>query len=550
MQQTAIHVRHLNARYVVTHQAADTFLVQQRLDRIARDLLGRQLEQCFASLNDAGGAFYFIKHMQVNAALDLGWDDAALARAWAEAVRNHMLRTISRGGSQVKIFRDRAEYVTNFIEDLLRGLAWGQWYYRTLEPLRTLPAGRAIVSVLTEERDAGRVALLELTRRGSLDALLAALSDAEAEEAVNTCLLPQSRSVLLSNMFEPWVQALRRALRTMPLSESIARDVARLYLNILRTNPELGPDVNLARFIRDVLGLRQSARGAQMTKRLLKTLRSGDAEAALLRIVGRAEGELLSPLVQELGGPEVASLLDDLGVEESRDFTRSVSTRYGGVFLLATAVAEMDLNGFLQNSAYAEPAFASKAGLFVYLMALQCLGLDNARIAMRDGGLLQLAGLSIPPNDVQLKQYCEGLTASMHEEFSSNFQARRSEMLKRTGFVNEVEATGEHEWFSLFDAGAEGDVLRGRELDRALVPVSRAVLRAFASRLGAFADSSAEYLSRNFLECHAEILVSGERITIRFLTCPLQMVLRMAGFDHRTWELPWLGGRQLEFRFD
>src|SRR3712207_467402 len=106
MQQTAIHVRHLDARYVVTHQAADTFLVKQRLDRIARELLGRQLEQCFAGLSDADRAFYFIKSMQVNAALDLGWDDAALARAWAEAVRDHMLRTISRGGSHVKIFRD------------------------------------------------------------------------------------------------------------------------------------------------------------------------------------------------------------------------------------------------------------------------------------------------------------------------------------------------------------------------------------------------------------------------------------------------------------
>jgi hypothetical protein len=37
---------------------------------------------------------------------------------------------------------------------------------------------------------------------------------------------------------------------------------------------------------------------------------------------------------------------------------------------------------------------------------------------------------------------------------------------------------------------------------------------------------------------------------VRFLTCPLQTVLRMAGFDHNTWEVPWLENRKLEFHFD
>jgi hypothetical protein len=367
--------------------------------------------------------------------------------------------------------------------------------------------------------------------------------------------------VILPNMFAAWVQALRSALRELPLTGVLARDVARLYLTILRAQPELGPDVNLARFVHDMLTLGQSMRGEQASRRLLLMLKSEDGDGAARQPGGGEERELLSRLIQQLGGQEVASLLDELNVESTRDITRSVSTRYGGVFLLAPSFAESALHELFEKSPYPKPSFASKAALFAYLSGLQCLGSSNAREARRDGGLALLAWLSAAPADAELKQYCEGLTTLMHEDFSREFQSWRRESLNRRAFIagqesrpseDERGAEGEGKdkdaWFSLF--AQDEAVLPDPELDRALIPLSRAVLGSFAAKLGAFADSSPQYLSRNFLECHAEVLVSVDYVTVHFLTCPLQMVLRMAGFDQRTWALPWLENRQLEFRFD
>jgi hypothetical protein len=102
-------------------------------------------------------------------------------------------------------------------------------------------------------------------------------------------------------------------------------------------------------------------------------------------------------------------------------------------------------------------------------------------------------------------------------------------------------------WFSL---RSEAELfLPDHEWDLALSVVSSAVLRQFASKLGAFAESTPGYLCRNFLESHSEIEVFTNHISVRFLTCPLQMVLRMVGFDHTTWQMPWLEDRKLEFHF-
>ncbi len=76
------------------------------------------------------------------------------------------------------------------------------------------------------------------------------------------------------------------------------------------------------------------------------------------------------------------------------------------------------------------------------------------------------------------------------------------------------------------------------------------VVRRFADRLGAFSESSPEYLTRNFLECPSVVMINEATVTVHFLSCPLQIVLRMAGFDGRIGPIPWLDDRQLELVFD
>ena len=144
----------------------------------------------------------------------------------------------------------------------------------------------------------------------------------------------------------------------------------------------------------------------------------------------------------------------------------------------------------------------------------------------------------------------------MHETFARQFLSHPSEFARRFGHggsASGANARDAEEAAQFAHAFGEGEASSPSPLEAwgaALSPVSSALLRGFAARLGAFAESSPEYMRRNFIENRADIESSGERLSVRFHTCPLQMVLRMAGFDHSTWVLDWLGRRELAFRFD
>lgn len=555
MPTNLIHIHHLDARYRVSRSLDNPSSLQHRLDRIATDLLARVWEDRIAHVRGGDEVIYFIKQMEVNLILDpSSGDDRALAETWACALHEGILRALSLGDSSVVVFRDRVAYVASFLEDLLRGRAWNQWYYHEFEHLRSLPLGQAAFRILSEDGDTGRDALIELTRRDDLDLLLAILTDAEVEVIVSKCLLPPGPTVILPNIYAEWIRSLRSLLagQRFTLTSVLSRDVARLYLSLLRQRPELGPDVNLARFVRSLLQLRQAIVQMRNRRDFLSMVESEEWTGAL-NLLGRGdEQQFLGMLVREIGGPEIVLLLRDLQAGSPHTATRRISTQYGGIFLLAPTIAELGLQDFLQLCPYPEPQGVSKSGLLLFLIALQCLGRRNAEQAQRDEGLALFAGLSAPPTLHQLNEYAEGLVPDMHQAFSDMFQTYQIEIVNRPGVLkprsipSEVIDNSGWLWLS---SGAE-PFLPNREWDLALSMASLTALRWFASKLGAFSESSPEYLCRNFLESQADVEVFADRIAVHFLTCPLQMVLRMIGFDHTTWTVPWLEDRKLEFRFD
>jgi len=72
----------------------------------------------------------------------------------------------------------------------------------------------------------------------------------------------------------------------------------------------------------------------------------------------------------------------------------------------------------------------------------------------------------------------------------------------------------------------------------------------FRQRLGAFSESSNEYIHRNLVRCRGSVALSPARMSVRFLICPLRVVLRMAGFNSAPLEMPWAGNRLLEIDLD
>lgn len=587
----SIHIHHFDAHYTVPRSLEEAALVQQRLDVVASNLLASVWEQHTAQQSEHSDTIYFIKRMEVDMTLDVSsGDDRMLAAIWAQALQQGIERTLRNRHNGIIVFQGRAEFVASWIGDLLRNRAWERWYYHEFEYLRSFSPGQAIVETLSTDGDVGRDALMVLTKSGNLDLLLATLTDSEVETVVARCLLPPGPRVILPNTIAIWVKSLRALLADpgLTLTNITSRDMARLYLSLLRIRPELGPDVHLARFILDLLQLRQTVIGLQDRHRFLASLEADEWMAVLSqlmdsqssyagcdlvsdghrqgtplhftrqmnldRLLGRGRAQqVLTTLLHAITGTETAALLRDLRVHTPHLTVSHVLTRYGGLFLLVPALIDLELHDFLQRCPYPEPEHMSKEAFLLFMLALQCLGVQHVAQTYQDNGLVLFAGLSLSPTSAQIKAYANRLTPELHRAFSALFQTHYAAVTRRhRAFIlsreNVVKPGDNAHWFSLSPGDAQ--LLPGEEWDAALTEVSVAILYWFSSKLGAFVGSSPGYLYRNFLNSHAEIEVSAEHIVVHFLTSPLQVVLRLAGFDHTTWEVPWLAKRRVEFRFN
>lgn len=546
-------IDHLDCHYIVSSSQSAASVIQSDLNRIATDLLTRELENHFRYLSASDPRLFFIEQVTVDLALDITPAESVLARRWAEALHDGVVETMALGGSAVTVFKDRGEFLASFVGDLLRGSAWQHWYYREFERLRYLSPGQAISQLLCENGDTGRDALLEIARRGALNLLMNALSNSEIEAITATCLLPPSQSYALPGMYSIWVESLRRVLsfEAENLTGVKSRDIARLYLSLFRLRPELGPDVNLARFIRDLLELWQAITKSER-RSFLKLIESGDWARASGPFVKASERRWLGPLIREAGANEVVALFKSLEASSTKSFVRKSISRFGGLFLLAPVIAEMELHDFLTRSSYPEPEGYSKASFLLFLIGLQCLGPENMTRANEDDGLRLFTGLRDLPGSSDIEHYAEALTPETHADFARELKLHEE---KTARFRPTASARGkppqqadDSAWFSLWSQ--EDATPSRRELARSVSWLSKSVLQRFAFKLGAFAESSPQYLSRNVFESNAEITFFEESILVDFLTCPLQMVLRMAGFDHTSCALPWLEDRRLEFRFN
>ena len=545
-----IDIHQFNARYNVARSLDNPTALQHRLDRIISDLLARALEDRFSSFSNSNdSAYVFIEQMDVNLTLDTSVsDDRTLASVWARSLQEGILRTLSQD-SAVIIFRDRSAFIASFLEDLMQGRAEDFWYYAEFADLRSMAIGQAVLKLLTLDRDVGRDALLELTRRDSLERLLTRLTDAEVSAIASQCLLPHSPRVMSS---QAWLEALRNLLTRTPalLQGTPAHGLIRLYCNLLRYRPELGPDVNLARFIWELLDLRYTVQQMANRSAFLNQLGADNWSVALSYLERGTGRQLLTHLQRELTGTEVVGLLHDLEVDAPDTPTQRIRTAFGGIFLLVGAIADLDLYSFLQNCPYPDAQGIPKANLLLWLMALQCLGAGNLEQARRDRGVLGLAGLVQAPEPEWLLDYVALLTEEIHGAFRQDLLAHCQRVIRQPDlFVYQRLSIPPEpsEWLSLHNA--THSPLSDESWDRELGLMSAIALQGFASRLGAMAGSP-PYLSRNFLESEAEIWVSEGAIAVNFLTCPLQMVLKMAGFEHFRWQISWLGNRQLIFNFD
>ena len=528
-----LHIDNLDCRYKISSRAAYSESVRRRFDKITTELLAKAWDGIFSSAGAADGPIFFIDELEINLSFDSSLDDLALAEVFAARLDREIVRRIAQNDPGTLVFRNHAELLARYLSDLLHGRTGWQRHYREFEGAAAGAVGQKLVGLLVENGDTGREVLIEITEQGDLDLLLATLSDAEVEIVAVRCLLQDSPDFFSPGSLGVWSDALLEFFGGTSFVPTgvIARDTTAVYLKLLGSRPDLGPDVNLARFIRELFRLRQSIMDQKVSEQFLISIVSGDWPVFLA--ADPRTRWVISSLLHEIGGRSAAVLLSAAGVQATE--TRQIfPTSFGGLFALVGSANEMGLHRLLSASPYRSPLGVSKQAMLSYLIALQCLGRRNTTEALGDKGAALFAGLKGPPELDQLREFCRDATADAHAAFKESLAA----LLKRRDVTDEDEFSlaVSHDWIT-------------QELDRMLSPLSSALISSFAARLGAFSTSSPEFLRRNFIESRAEIELSREFVRVKFLSCPLQMVLRMAGFDHFNPRIEWLENRVLLLEF-
>jgi hypothetical protein len=448
----------LDCRYAVPRGEGGG--MRERFDRIAVTALPSALRNRVEPL-PAGDEICFIEHLEIDTIVGAAAGEQQVADQWAESLWLALSKRL-RGGDGIVAFRGRADYVASFIIDLLTSET--RWYHADL--VSSSPSDGAMRALL-DDPDAGREALTEVHRRGRLHELLQLLGEPRVEEVVRRCLAPPSPDVAPPSMLRKWsaaIRAIRAAARFAPSGRE-ASDAVVLYFETLSSHPELGPDVNLARFIVRLLDVAAECAG---NRAIAAEIARGDFTAIRPLLASAEQARWIGSMLQATSPRELLDLVhpDPAGMTE-----RIVHTDYAGLFLLASSVNALELE-------------LSPRELFV--VALHCAG--DGEAARRDAGIAAFANLARRPE-----------TVACSDE---------------------------------------------------LIAIGHELLQHFATRLGAFADSSPDYLRSNFLHCRGIVSIAPARISVRFLTCPLRVVLRMAGFDAAPVPMPWNEGRMLELHLE
>lgn len=160
------------------------------LDRIVR---GSLAEACGLQLDRMMGrdqAVWVVRRVSVDLLVNLqaDWDDSVVANKWAALIARAAVRQAAKGadGANVVRFEDQADFVSQFLADLLRGQAWQRWYYCSFQRFRGPATGPVALAVLLENREHTGQILARLAEAGFLEQLLNVLGPEALEELWQT----------------------------------------------------------------------------------------------------------------------------------------------------------------------------------------------------------------------------------------------------------------------------------------------------------------------------------------------------------------------------
>jgi hypothetical protein len=494
--------------------------LRSELDELARHHVSACCERALSELIDPGDkSVWVIDELNVDFLMDVSAaPPEELAAFWATQIAQSLLKTFSAGpdGEHVIRFKNRAEYLARFLRDLSDGRAWGQWYYKQFETLRSLPTNAAMREALFREPDEAEPTLLHLYQNGQLKSVAGYLSALDQRLLLQLC--SQEETTPTSACFATVLNAWR------DLGARKAAFDLEIYAQMRSNHPEYSS----AEVRSGIVHLSVIAKWVQLSQfnTVISALQAGNVPQAMKLLPPQEQESLLFLYSLSAAEPAwigaISSLdkTDSSGLTtEERPLLNAGMSRFrsslGGLFLL--------LPGLIENKELAGLFGRPEDTLLRYLLLLACCGLYPEE-ATDDPALLLAAGLDAAPDQdaLQLALLPPALGEYDHETGQQDlqpFQTHLSELHLDTGLCIH------------------------------LAKAAALLTKLLAQRLPGLGNSSASFLWRNVLSGDTWFTVSPGKILVELSARPLEIVMRMAGLHELILHLPWLPEEEVRIRF-
>jgi hypothetical protein len=518
----------LRTRYLVARGHPSPERLQARLAEAAGDTLRETLASLLAThVDPADDTIWLIRQLEIDVSMNTAWDRNQLGRVWAQRIALALVETFSAGpdDGNVRMFRNRSDYIACFLSDLVVGRAWSRWYYRAFDGLRALPISAAIRTVVVRDPVVGFDALLTLPT----DVLVRVLSSLTPHDARWILRVVPKTGILVAPLdaFGLVLQAYEQLHGDTSLNGD-ARSILRLMLESIRIRPEHSGE-EVAKSARALITL---IRVAISQPRIVQQIRRAITQsglAGLYTVVSTADAEALAPLchADPTWFARVESVLAVTHIPElSQDDGLDVDIRatpFGGAFLLLPMLLASPVQTLIETLAAGWPECrkTSAVSLLRFLVLAKCLGGSS------------LPRLMLDPVMRDLFQIHPSLGLADVAEWLSTLALRHGPEIRSIGLTkNDARYLA----FPPF-------VRETSSIRKAIGRVAIHVLRDFSRRLPGFARASFVHLQVNFLSGSATLEQQPERRVVRLGRPPLDVILNMTGMSRTTYRLPWLDNR-------
>jgi hypothetical protein len=541
--ESAITIERLRNVYCVARDHPAPEDLRSRLDCLAESEVMDSCRRALAAfVDDRDPSIWLISSIEIDLAIDAGTATASRgAAAWGEQIALEIGRAIERGpGVSVLRFADRPAYIAQWARDMAAGQAWGKWYYREFDSLRSLAQSTAIAEGIIREGEEAVPVLLRLHSMPALEPMLDTVSNTDAQR-IWAAIFPTSRG-RWKNVAR-WASRLLALLRGFPsnVQASPPREALRFAVAALAEWP--------IQDTQETEGLREAVESLLELRRVLGDAAPDTAQQILEAAITQSHEEghplvdaTLGEFIRQVSGgdPKWAAFAVEViaphgaapGVADE-----TILSELGGIFLLISAFRDLEIDLAMLAAAQRCDEPTKAAAVLRHLLAVRCLGQSRTALAIHDRAVAEFSGI---PSAVTLTEMAETLAAA---DVDTALRIVSDALMDRTGERLQDDLADQH-----LDYFAIGEIFPELKLDaeseRSWSRLAASLLRDFCRRLPGFARSSPEYIFQNFLAGTSQLRLSEDHIEVRLGQCPLSIVLRIAGM-YQSLEMPWRKGVEI-----